>query len=100
MKRVQAETAGDLWMGWFASIQISLTIRSQDPLRKIPYQALLEVKPGFNRIKTPVQDINAVVPLEQPFGVELIPNDVPDGTTLYFGTMEFVLENALAEKKP
>ncbi len=83
-----------------ASIQISLTIRSQDPLRKIPYQALLEVKPGFNRIKTPVQDINAVVPLEQPFGVELIPNDVPDGTTLYFGTMEFVLENALAEKKP
>ncbi len=83
-----------------ASIQISLTIRSQDPLRKIPYQALLEVRPGFNRIKTPVQDINAVVPLEQPFGVELIPNDVPDGTTLYFGTMEFVLENALAEKKP
>ena len=83
-----------------SSIQISLTIRSQDPSHKIPYQALLEVKAGFNRIKTPVQEINAVLPLGKPFGIELIPNDVPDGTTLYFGTMEFVLENALPEKKP
>ena len=81
------------------SIGLSLTVRSQNSARNFPYQALLEVKPGFNRITTPFQEINEVVPLEEPFNLELIPNDVPDGTTLYFGIMEFVREIALPEKK-
>ncbi len=80
-------------------IRISLTVRSQNSARKFPYQALLEVKSGFNRIKTPFQEINEVVPLEEPFNLELIPNDVPEGTTLYFGIMEFVREVALPDKK-
>ena len=34
-----------------------------------------------------------------PFNIELIPNDVEDGTTLYFGLMEFVQEvEQVAEK--
>jgi FkbH-like protein len=82
------------------SIRISLTIRSQDPAHKFPYQSLLEAKPGFNRIKTPFQEINEVVPLEEPFNVELIPNDFQEGTALYFGTMEFVQEVALLDEKP
>jgi FkbH-like protein len=80
-------------------IRISLTVRSQNSDRKFPYQALLEVKSGFNRIKTPFQEINEVVPLEEPFNLELIPNDVPDGITLYFGIMEFVREVALPDEK-
>jgi FkbH-like protein len=83
------------------SIRISLTVRSQDSARKFPYQALLEAKPGFSRIRTPFQEINEVVSLEEPFSLELIPNDVPDGTTLYFGVMEFVKEIASpAHKSP
>jgi FkbH-like protein len=81
-------------------IGISLTVRSQDSSRHIPYQALLEVKPGFNRVRTPFQEITEVVPLEEPFSLELIPNVVPDGTTLYFGIMDFVREVALRSKKP
>jgi FkbH-like protein len=81
------------------SIRLSLTVRSQNPARQFPYQALLEVKSGFNRIKTPFQEINEVVALEEPFNLELIPNDVPDGTTLYFGAMEFIREVTLPNKK-
>ena len=72
------------------SIRLSLTVRSQNSAHKFPYQALLEVKSGFNRIRTPFREINEIVPLGEPFNLELIPNDVPDGTTLYFGIMEFV----------
>jgi FkbH-like protein len=81
------------------SIRLSLTVRSLNPARQFPYQALLEVKSGFNRIKTPFQEINEVVALEEPFNLELIPNDEPDGTTLYFGTMEFIREVTLSDKK-
>jgi FkbH-like protein len=81
------------------SIRLSLTVRSQNPARQFPYQALLEVKSGFNRIKTPFQEINEVVALDEPFNLELIPNDVPDGTTLYFGAMEFIREVTSPDKK-
>ena len=81
------------------TIRISLTVRSDNPEGKFPYQALLEVRSGFNRIKIPFQDINAVVPLEERFNLELIPNDVPDGTTLYFGIIDFVQEVASSAEK-
>jgi len=81
------------------AISISLTVRSQNASRNFPYQSLLNVEPGFNRIKTPFHEINEVVPLEEPFNLELIPNDAPDGTTLYFGIMEFVREDALPGNK-
>jgi FkbH-like protein len=80
-------------------IQLSLTVRSGDPLHKIPFQALLDLKPGFSRIHIPVAEINTVVPLQKLFNLELIPNNVPDGTTLYVGMMEFVWESLAAEEK-
>jgi FkbH-like protein len=82
------------------SVRISLTVRSQNPVHKFPYQSLLEVKSGFNRIKVPFQEMNEIVPLEQPFNLELIPNDIPDGTPLFFGMMEFVTEVASPAEKP
>jgi FkbH-like protein len=80
-------------------ISISLTIRAQNDAGKFPYQALLDVKPGFNRIRTSFQEINEIVPLEEPFHLELIPNNVLDGMTLYFGIMDFVRETAVADEK-
>jgi FkbH-like protein len=73
-------------------IQVSLTVRSSIPGHKIPFQALLDVKPGFNRIRIPFRDIESIVPLQNSFHIELIPNEVPDGTTLYFGIIDFVSE--------
>ena len=74
------------------AISLSLTIRSSEVAHKIPFQALLDAKPGFNRIRIPYQQISAMVPLGRLFHIEVLPNDVPDGTTLYFGLMEFVSE--------
>lgn len=81
-------------------IRVSLTIRSRDLADKFPFQALLDAKPGFNRMRISFQAINSVVPLDEVFHIELIPNDVPTGTTLYFGLMEFVQEAQVEQKKP
>ena len=44
-------------------------------------------------------EIRRVFHIRVPFTIELIPNDVEDGTTLYFGLMEFVQEvEQVAEK--
>jgi FkbH-like protein len=80
-------------------IQLSLTVRSNDPAHKIPFQALLDLKIGFNRIRIPFEEMNAVVPLQKLFNLELIPNNVPDGTTLYFGIVDFVRESLAAQEK-
>jgi FkbH-like protein len=83
------------------TIQLSLTIRSVDEQVKVPFQELIELSPGFHRIRISCGIIAKVIDLHQPFNIELIPNDVPDGTTLYFGAMDFVQEAASpAEKTP
>lgn len=74
------------------SIPLSLTIRSNSSNAKFPYQELLVAKPGGNRFRIPFDRIDAVVKLENSFQIELIPNDVPDGTTLYFGALDFIRE--------
>lgn len=80
-------------------IRLSLTIRSVDEKCKIPFQELIELTPGFHRNRFSYSRISKVIDLRYPFHVELIPNDVPDGTTLYFGMMDFVQETpALVEK--
>ena len=32
--------------------------------------------------------------LASPFQIELVPNEIPEGTTLYFGAMDFVMDRA------
>jgi FkbH-like protein len=81
------------------AIRLSLTIRSVDEHFKIPFQELIELTPGFHRIRISCAMISKVIDLHQPFHIELIPNDVLDETTLYFGMMDFVSEaTAPAEK--
>jgi len=82
-----------------ATIDLSLTIRSMNPDHKIPFLKLIPLAPGFHRIRIPAADIRARVDLGKPFGIEIIPNDVPDGTCLYFGLMDFVREAAAVETK-
>jgi FkbH-like protein len=78
-------------------VQLSLTIRAMDERSNMPFQKLVRLTPGFHCIRVPLEEIAALIDLQQPFGIDLIPNDEANETTLYFGLMEFVTE--VAESK-
>jgi FkbH-like protein len=73
-------------------VRLSLTIRSINEKLQIPFQKLIEVGPGFQRVRVPYLEIAGVVDLTVPFNVELIPNDDTNEITLFFGLMDFVRE--------
>lgn len=81
------------------TILLSLTMRSSQPGAKVPYQKLISLAPGFNRERIPAAEIAARIDLQVPFSVEMVPNEVPDGTTLYFGMMDFLQESRAAERR-
>jgi FkbH-like protein len=84
------------------SIRLSLTMRPVNEEEKVPFQKLVELTPGYHRVRVPMSEIRQVLNVLIPFNIELIPNDVEDGTTLYFGLMEFVREvgHVADESKP
>jgi len=73
-------------------IRLSLTMRALDAGENIPFQKLIELAPGFQRVRVAMSEITRVLEVRKPFTIELIPNDVEDGTALYFGLMDFVQE--------
>jgi FkbH-like protein len=73
------------------AINLSLTMRAEDEARPIPFQRLIALAPGYTRALVPVADITRTFDLAGPFTVELIPNDITDGTTLYFGMLDFAV---------
>jgi FkbH-like protein len=81
-------------------VALTLTMRAVDESSRIPYQKLIEVTPGFHRIRIPREEIMALLELRRPFGIEVAPSDDDAGeTTLFFGLMEFVTEAAEAQKQ-
>ena len=74
-------------------INLSLTLRATGPSVNFPFQRLFNLTPGFNRIRVPVNEMVKLIDLRAPFDIELIPNDVDNLTTLYFGVMDFVRES-------
>jgi FkbH-like protein len=74
------------------NVRLSLTMRSLDEEVKIPFQKLLDLAPGFHRVRVGMEEITASLDVRRPFTVDLIPNDDGKETTLYFGLMEFVEE--------
>lgn len=78
-------------------VQLSLTMRPSDENAVISFQKLINLTPGFHRIRIPLEEITALLDVRQPFGIELTPNHEVNDTTLYFGLMEFATE--LPEKK-
>ncbi len=79
-------------------VHLSLTMRATDEQSKIPFQKLIKLTPGFHRIRVPIEEITALIDVRQAFGIDLIPNDEANETTLYFGLMDFVTELAEAKK--
>ncbi len=84
------------------TVHLSLTVRSAGGPGAFPYQRLIPVSPGFHREGIPVEDITRIVDLQAPFGVDLIPNDIPDDTALFFGLLDFVTskEKLLSKTEP
>lgn len=73
-------------------IKLSLTMRASGSTISFPFQRLFELTPGFHRIRISIDQIAKLIDLHAPFDIELIPNDVDNLTTLYFGVMDFVRE--------
>jgi FkbH-like protein len=73
-------------------VRLTLTMRSTARDAKVPFQTLLEILPGFQRVRVPYEDIRRFLDLDTPFTIDLTPNEEQTETTLYFGTMEFVRE--------
>lgn len=85
-------------------LSLSLTVRATDDRTRVPFQKLIELTPGFQRVSIPAAQIQSVVNLHAPFSVDIIPNDIADDTALYFGLVDFVKTAAKpagkAEKGP
>jgi FkbH-like protein len=81
------------------SVPLSLTVRSINEKARIPFQKLIELKPGFQRVRVPYLEIARVLDLNVSFNVELIPNDDSNEVTLFFGLMDFVREIPVLETK-
>jgi FkbH-like protein len=82
-------------------IRLTFQIRSKedDESRRFNYQRLVEVRPGFHREQIPVAEIAAFVDLRRRFDVSIVPNEIVDGTTLYFGLIDFVSDPTWAATK-
>ena len=82
-----------------SAVPLSLTIRSVNAEERIPFQKLIELRPGFQVVRIPFDEISNVMTFDCSFVVELIPNEIAEDTTLYFGLMEFVQETGAVEAK-
>jgi FkbH-like protein len=79
-------------------VRLSLTMRSIDEQVKIPFQKLIELTPGFHRLRIDYKEITNFLDLRSPFNVELVPNEDEAETILYFGLMEFIRESTGLER--
>ena len=84
-----------------AACQVSLRAINPDPeKRTLPYQELLDIKPGFNRFKFDCRAFFKRVDSAAPIHITLVPNGVDErdaSLTLYFGSIGFVADLAYRE---
>jgi len=74
-------------------IELSVIFRPTDLEKaKMPFQTLITVLPGFQRFRIPTEEISRLISLSEKFSVYIVPNQITDGTTLYFGLIDFVRE--------
>ena len=95
VKAKPSETAPDLFVIECYNpgehpISLTFSIRPEGGLKAIAYEQLILVTPGFHRELILAQHIERLVDLRSPFGLDLTPNDISDGTPLVFGLLDFV----------
>ncbi len=74
------------------AISLTLTIRNLNS--PITFQSLLTMQPGFSRDRIGCAKIMTLVDLGSAFDIDLSPNDITEGCTLYFGAMDFVVDTS------
>ena len=72
------------------TVAITLSVRT-DP-NPIQFQKLFLMRPGFNREYVALGEIQRKVDLTSNFQIDLTPNEIADGLTLYFGAIDFVVD--------
>jgi FkbH-like protein len=81
-----------------AAVGVTLTIRRESWL--LAFQELLTMQPGFNRYRVEWERIAKCVDPSSRFDIELTPNLVEQSCTLFFGAIDFVLENSPVSPNP
>ena len=70
---------------------MNLTIRNDDEkYRKIPFQFRIELKPGYNKVIIPFDEIDKRIKSELSYRISLTPENITKDTPLYFGITDFV----------
>ena len=78
-------------------VRMTLIIRPASPGKFRSFHRVLEMAPGFQRLRVAVEEIEPFVDLASPFNVEMEPSDSEREVTLIFGLMDFVAEPAVAK---
>jgi FkbH-like protein len=74
------------------AVSLSFSVRSAGANVTIPYQKLIHLASGFNRVRIPSAEMAANVDLTRPFNVEMVPNGEDAALTLVFGVIDFIHE--------
>jgi len=74
------------------SIYLTFAARLKDRSIARRYERQIEVPPGYTRTKIPFNEITSIIDVALPFELEIVPNNVSENTTLYFGLMDFIRE--------
>lgn len=78
------------------SVRLSLSMRAVGEKSKIPFQELISLVPGFQRIQISCAKISELLDLKAPFSIELMPDGEFEQLTLYFGLIDFVKESPVS----
>ena len=84
-------------------VNLSLTMRASGDGASLPFQALLQVVPGFRRYEIDVAEIAERIDLSGDFVISLSPNitdPADEGLELLFGTLSFVRDRAYRRGEP
>lgn len=74
------------------AVDATLTMRPSGERASMPYLERLQLTSGYNRIRTDFASIAARIGGDAEFSVDLTLNEAAEGTTLYFGLVDFVRE--------
>lgn len=75
------------------SVNMTLSTLCSMKSSRMPFRTLVEMKPGFNGVRIPLHEIMSAFDLRSPFDMELVPNEIEEGITMFFGVMDFVKES-------
>jgi FkbH-like protein len=82
------------------SVHLTLIIRMRDRSIARRYEQNIEVSPGYTRAKIPFSEVESAIDVTRPFELEIVPNNVDENTTLYFGLMDFIRELSVSPVAP